>query len=112
MEADEPVLVVGLHHQENDRRNDGDVGQHSGHIVGHASGAEAAWGTAGAVATLPAQAAQVVVPSAICAPHILQKAIEFLLASYGEVIGALGCNLQLRKTAAKRRCGKVPKSLT
>jgi hypothetical protein len=30
----------------------------------------------GAAATRPAQAAQVVVPSAICAPHVLQKAIE------------------------------------
>jgi hypothetical protein len=30
---------------------------------------------AGAAATRPAQAAQVVVPSAICAPHVLQKAI-------------------------------------
>jgi len=35
-----------------------------------------ACGTAGAVATRPAQAAQVVVPSAICVPQLLQKAIR------------------------------------
>ena len=38
VEPDEPVLVVGFHHQENDRWDDGDVGQHSGHVVRHASG--------------------------------------------------------------------------
>src|SRR5579863_5274899 len=39
MEADKSALVVGFHYQENDRGNDGDIGQHSGHVVGHSCAA-------------------------------------------------------------------------
>src|SRR5271157_2098736 len=34
MEADEAVLVVGLEYQENDRRDKGEVGQRTSHIIG------------------------------------------------------------------------------
>src|SRR5271165_143541 len=39
VEPDEPVLVVRFHDQKNNRRDDGDVSQHSRHVVRHASGA-------------------------------------------------------------------------
>src|SRR5580692_6035999 len=54
-----------------------------------------AWGTAGTVAARPAQAAQAVVPSAICAPHTLQNAIE---VSASIVVEREGC-----KAAARAR---------
>src|SRR5208337_2691796 len=50
-----------------------------------------ACGTGGAVATRPAHAAQAVVPSAICAPHTLQKAIE---VSSSASLGAKDATLQ------------------
>jgi len=49
-----------------------------------------AWGAGGAVAARPAHAAQAVVPSAICAPHTLQKAIE---VSSSVSLGAQGTTL-------------------
>src|SRR5579872_3689935 len=38
MEADEAILVVGLHHKKNDGRNNGDVSEHTGNVVGHTAG--------------------------------------------------------------------------
>ena len=55
-------------------------------------------GEAGDVATLPAQTEQVVVPSAICAPHMLQKAIK---VSSRLLFGVKGAACRLRATAAK-----------
>jgi hypothetical protein len=60
------------------------------------------------VATLPAHTEQVVVPSATCAPHILQNAIEVSSSCPLEFEGMRSCSLH--ETAAKRRCGKVSKS--
>src|SRR5438105_9777778 len=37
VKADKRPLVIRFHHQEDDRRDDGDVGQHAGSIVGHAA---------------------------------------------------------------------------
>src|SRR5438270_9833291 len=38
MEADKTVLVIGLNHQKNDCRDDGDIGQHSCNVVAHTAG--------------------------------------------------------------------------
>jgi hypothetical protein len=43
VEADEPAFVVRFHHQENDRRDNGDVSQHAGYVVRHASGGGTCW---------------------------------------------------------------------
>src|SRR5436305_8089539 len=63
-------------------------------------------GTGGAVAaTRPAHAAQVVVPSAICAPHELQNAIGIPPQDRRESsVGGMR-----RSLACRRRRGKVPK---
>src|SRR5271165_2270202 len=37
MEADEAVLVVGLEHQEDNRRNKGDIGKHAGDVIGESA---------------------------------------------------------------------------
>ena len=38
MESHETILVVGLDDQKNNGGDDGDVGQHSRHVIGHAAG--------------------------------------------------------------------------
>jgi hypothetical protein len=54
---------------------------------------------------LPAHTEQRVVPSAICAPHILQKAMEVSSSCGWYVPG------NVHRVSAKRCRGKVPKSL-
>src|SRR5579872_389063 len=62
-----------------------------------------ACGIGGAVAARPAQAAQVVVPSAICVPHMLQKAIGVSSSVvWREACGSTGCARPLPSDAAAR----------
>jgi len=69
MEADEALLVEWLHYEEHDRRNDGQISQCAGHVIGESNGR-------GAAAPCPAPAAHFgqVVPSAIGVPQLGQKA--------------------------------------
>jgi hypothetical protein len=66
-------------------------------------------GEAGDVATLPAQTEQVVVPSAICAPHMLQKAIKvssrlsFGLKGAARQVASDRCQVTLRQGTKKRK---------
>src|SRR5438874_6727306 len=79
VETDKTVTVVRLYHEENDRRNDSDIGEKARNVIG-----EAVDGALVAVATAvppPAdwalafpQALQVTEPSAIAAPQEAQNA--------------------------------------
>ena len=40
VEADEPAPVVGLKNKKDDRRDDGEIGQHAGYIVGESRGGD------------------------------------------------------------------------
>src|ERR1700676_193136 len=106
VKADETIFVVGFHQQENDRWNNGDVGQHSCDVVRHApSGRRGsgpgcdstrAYGTGGGAVR------------DLCAAHVAKGHRGILQESFG-IEGMRPCSV--RETAAKRCCGKVPKRL-
>src|SRR5271155_4401598 len=54
MEADETLLVERLDHQKHNCRNDGQVGQRAGHIIGQSSGRGSHWAYALAARALRA----------------------------------------------------------
>src|ERR1700676_2371729 len=106
VKADETIFVVGFHQQENDRWNNGDVGQHSCDVVRHAPSGRRGSGPGSDSACAYGAGRRSV--RDLCAAHIAKGHRSVLL----EAFGLKGCGpVSMRETAAKRRCGKVSKSL-
>src|SRR5215472_8695641 len=117
MEPDKSIPVVGLHHQKNDRWDDGNVRQHACNVIGHplSRGCDRTSGRCGnATSTIRAGGSSV---SDLCATHVAKSHKEppswvGTGVSRREFPHSSGVRGKLTKTIRKSNGQIVPPPLT